>query len=88
MNSNTFEEALGLLEKGQVPPNVNEVRGFAYENYSHIMRGFYALFECVVKLNASNKVLREMSDRLKKQNAELRDRVENLEIRLEAATDR
>ena len=87
MNGTTFSEALGLLEKGHVPANVDEVREYAYGTVSKTIRAFSAMFECVMRLNASNKVLREMSDKLKKQNDELRERVENLEMRLEAATD-
>ena len=87
MNSKTFDEALGMLKLGHIPPNVEEVRQYAAGAISETMQAFDAVFACMVRLDASNQMLRKAVKSTMEQNKTLRDRVENLEMRLEAATD-
>ena len=71
MNSKTFDEALGLMKHGHIPPNVEEVRQYAAGAISETMQAFDAAFACIVRLDASNQMLRKMAKSALEQNRRL-----------------
>ena len=82
MNGKTFTEALNLMKKGKVPNNVEEVRAYAQQWSDDRTRAIDAMFECLVRLNNDNMMLRSLCADMKETNKRYALQIGELRLKL------